>query len=92
MEGIFEIVGAIIILVAVAVTAFIIIGGTVSKSRWGINFKTPDACPTCAAAIPKGPRIPVDAEEALWGGWTCKACGQKLDKWGRARAAEPPRS
>lgn len=61
--------------------------GTMTKSKWGINLKAPAACPQCETPIPKGPRVPSDSHEAMWGGWTCKACGTKLDKWGRTLAS-----
>ncbi len=76
-----------LVVVALAVGFFVV--ATVLKSPWGINLKPPRACPNCAAAIPRGPRIPADAQEAMWGGYTCKSCGVRLDKWGRPRDESP---
>jgi hypothetical protein len=28
-------------------------------------------------------RKPKNRRQALWGGWTCEACGLEYDKWGR---------
>ena len=60
-----------------------VIYGTVKKNRLGVNFKRVD-CPTCALRQPMV-RIPASGYEIFWGGYTCRGCGTKLDKWGRVR-------
>jgi hypothetical protein len=50
------------------------------KSRWGINLRP--VCEECGAKAPKV-RIPEDGQEAMWGGWRCRGCNLRLDKWGR---------
>lgn len=55
------------------------------KTKWGFN-SSPAKCPTCGKEQPRGPRMPRDAYEAMWGGRTCSGCGTKMDKWGRVRA------
>jgi hypothetical protein len=52
--------------------------------RWGINFHYPYKCPQCDNKLPII-RIPNDFQEGMWGGWTCKRCGCKVDKWGGRR-------
>ena len=39
-------------------------------------------CPRCGAALPVI-RMPSSMQQGLWGGWTCAACGCKVDKYGR---------
>ena len=63
---------------------FLVIFGTVTKNRWGINLD-PNTCPTCKAGIPRV-RKPDSLGQALWGGYTCKVCGSESDKWGRLKA------
>ncbi len=73
---------AIVLVTAVlGVTVFLLVP---TSSRWGINSKPPSACPTCQSPLP-WVRRPADAHEALWGGWTCKTCGSRLDRRGRLR-------
>ena len=70
-----------------AVLAFLAAGlayATVAKSRWGINLSPPKTCTQCGEKIPLL-RRPADAHESAWGGWTCKNCGHKIDKWGNSR-------
>lgn len=71
-----------VLLLAVGV---LLVQGSLNKTKWGINFKPTKNCPTCQNPFPRGMRIPADAEEAMWGGWTCKQCGTKVDKWGNIR-------
>lgn len=76
----------------IAVVAVLLVGlvlvvrDTARRSgRWGINLK-PLVCPRCGTA-PRGVgavvRVPADGQQAMWGGRTCKACGCRMDKWGR---------
>ena len=51
------------------------------KGDWGINLKGA-ACPQCGAKAPTF-RMPKNARQALWGGWTCTACNIDMDKWGK---------
>jgi hypothetical protein len=74
-----------LVVLALCAGGVAVVVGTLRRSRWGINLKTPDACPRCGTPIPKGPRKPSDMQEALWGGWTCAACDAKIDKWGGLR-------
>ena len=62
---------------------FLIIIGTVMKTRFGVNLGGA-RCSECDTPAP-GARSPQDVYEMLWGGWTCHECGQKNDKWGRPR-------
>jgi hypothetical protein len=59
----------------------LVIYGTLARNRWGIN---PDAvsCPHCNTPLPQA-RRPRSFQQAMWGGWTCPACGAEADKWGR---------
>ncbi len=59
-----------------------LIRGTQQKTALGINLSPPNACPKCARPLPKV-RVPTNARQFLWGGWTCAGCGVELDKWGR---------
>jgi len=52
-----------------------------------INPNPPRNCPACGSPLPRPPRWPADLQEALWGGWTCKSCGSKIDRWGRIRSS-----
>lgn len=40
-------------------------------------------CPQCGRQMP-ALRIPDGLQQLLWGGWTCPACGCRMDKWGKA--------
>jgi hypothetical protein len=55
--------------------------GSARKDTWGINLHRV-SCPTCGSALPIL-RIPASAEEARMGGWTCRQCRTRVDKWGR---------
>lgn len=50
-------------------------------SKWGLNFETVN-CPQCEKLMLKI-RIPENLHQLIWGGWTCPACGCKMDKWGK---------
>ncbi len=41
-------------------------------------------CPECGLKQPEL-RLPKNANEAIWGGWTCKNCGCKMDRFGKIR-------
>lgn len=43
-------------------------------------------CARCGAEQP-AVRRPANAQQALWGGYTCAKCGAELDRRGRVRAA-----
>ena len=61
--------------------AAVLIHGTVTKSKMGININ-PSQCPRCQTAMPSV-RATKSLNQALWGGWSCPNCGCELDKWGR---------
>lgn len=50
------------------------------SGRWGMNFE-PVHCPECGELAPTV-RRPRNRRQALWGGWTCHACGCEMDKYG----------
>jgi hypothetical protein len=52
------------------------------QNRWGINLQGV-RCPKCARSMPTF-RVPDGWQQILWGGWTCRHCGCRMDKWGRA--------
>jgi hypothetical protein len=55
------------------------------KGRYGLgplNIRCP-ACDTPQPFI----RKPTSVRQALFGGYTCKACGCEIDKYGRAQQA-----
>lgn len=58
-----------------------IIDGIRHRTDWGINLGQV-RCPRCGARQPRL-RLPRTERQRLWGGWTCKACGCEMDKWGR---------
>jgi hypothetical protein len=49
--------------------------------RWGMSL-SPKTCPRCGAPLPMF-RKPDSARQIAWGGWTCRQCGCKVDKYGR---------
>ncbi|MDF1700402.1 MAG: hypothetical protein P1V36_04515 [Planctomycetota bacterium] len=57
-----------------------------SGPDWGINFERVH-CPSCGESMPPI-RLPKGWHELMWGGWTCPACGCRMDKWGKARDAD----
>jgi len=59
----------------------LVVYGTISKNRWGINLGEV-SCPRCNKVFPKV-RRPQSHRQALWGGGTCANCGIEVDKWGR---------
>ena len=66
----------------------LVLYGTITKTRWGINFD-PLSCPRCNTPLPRL-RDPQSTRQALWGGGTCAKCGTEFDKWGREVAAPLP--
>jgi DNA-directed RNA polymerase subunit RPC12/RpoP len=64
-----------------AVGMLLVIHGTITKNRWGINLDAV-TCPRCGAPLPRV-RKPESLRQALWGGYTCATCGAEVDKWGR---------
>jgi len=71
---------AIVILAALGGAALFV--SSRRKGRWGINLRPVD-CPQCGRAQPTT-RLPTSLRQALWGGWSCRACGTEMDKWGRS--------
>ena len=59
----------------------LLIYGTVTRNRWGINLRRV-TCSRCSTTTPTV-RLPRSLSQALWGGWTCSSCGCGMDKWGR---------
>ena len=59
----------------------LVISGTLTKNRWGINVESP-RCPRCDAQVPTI-RTPSSRKQLLWGGWSCSVCQTEIDKWGR---------
>ncbi len=66
----------------------LVLYGTSVRNRWGINVNAAH-CPHCNTPVPRV-RMPKGLREFLWGGWTCTACGTRVDKWGRDVAPHPP--
>ena len=50
------------------------------KGKWGINVNAV-MCPRCGENLSKM-RGPKNANQTLWGGYTCAKCGCEIDKWG----------
>ena len=50
------------------------------KGKMGINTSTV-YCPRCQAKAPLM-RVPKNAHQLMWGGWTCQECGCEFDKYG----------
>jgi hypothetical protein len=73
-------IGFVLVVLALFVLAFLLLSFT--KSKWGINLK-PLVCPDCGHKAGSRIRIPVNEQQALWGGRTCESCGCEMDKWGR---------
>ncbi len=51
------------------------------SGKWGVNTK-PLECPHCGEPAPLV-RKPANRRQTLWGGATCRECGQEYDKWGK---------
>ena len=75
------------LLLLVALTAIgmvLVMYGTIAENRWGINLSAV-SCPSCKTRLPQI-RKPNSLRQAMWGGYTCPACGTEIDKWGRLLA------
>ena len=72
---------AIILLIILVALAGFIWQQTKAKGRWGLSLAARN-CPRCGTPLPFV-RKPSSMQEGLWGGWTCPACGCKVDKYGR---------
>jgi hypothetical protein len=72
----------IFLLLVLVGAVVVIVLATRNKSKLGVNLNRVK-CPRCGALLPVV-RAPANAEQAMWGGWTC-ACGCEVDKWGRER-------
>lgn len=68
-------------LVLVAMFVLTVVQTIQGKGNWGINLKA-TTCPQCGAKPPTF-RVPKNARQALWGGWTCTTCSIEVDKWGK---------
>ena len=55
---------------------------------WGLLQKR-RVCPGCGRPLPRV-RRPGNARQAVWGGWTCDACGTECDRHGRPVAGAGP--
>ncbi len=77
---------AVMVAMSIAVIyVYFIRKANAAKSKWGINIKAiiPGKnikCPECGNELPKM-RKPANLKQALWGGFTCKTCGNEYDKW-----------
>jgi hypothetical protein len=74
---VFFLVGIFVLCVGAILVAY----GTAAKNRWGINLDQV-VCPRCGTP-PSPVHRPQSVRQAMWGGWTCEACGAEVDKWGR---------
>jgi hypothetical protein len=75
-------------IVALAVgRLFGLLPGT-QASAWGIHLNTVH-CPACDQPMPTF-RWPTGIAQLLWGGWTCRHCGCRMDKWGKALEQHVP--
>jgi hypothetical protein len=64
-----------------AVGGLLVTRGTITRNKWGINLCAVH-CPRCDALLPNlDERRSI--RQLMWGGWTCRACGAEVDKWGR---------
>jgi hypothetical protein len=77
----FALIPTLVILGLLGIGAALVIIGTITKNRWGINLNLM-SCPHCGAPLPKI-RKPKNMRQTFWGGGTCNECGIEFDKWGR---------
>jgi hypothetical protein len=75
------VISSIVVLALLAIGLILVIHGTVAENRWGINLSSV-SCPCCKAPLAQV-RLPRSFRQAMWGGYTCPACGAEVDKWGR---------
>lgn len=73
---------AVVVIAVGTCMIVLVIHGTVSKTRWGINFWWSGECPSCHSHR-NMIRIPRNLRQFLWGGGTCGHCGLEVDKWNR---------
>lgn len=74
---------AFVVFGTLAIGLVLVVRDTLRRSgRWGINLGKV-TCPSCGTAAP-AVRKPEDGKQALWGGVTCRQCGTRYDKWGKA--------
>jgi hypothetical protein len=79
--AIFAIALSVVVFGLLITGAVLVVRDTIrQRGRWGLNLKAPN-CRHCQAPMPPV-RIPANARQAMWGGWTCKQCGLEVDKWG----------
>ena len=76
-----EILAVTALLALLGAGVVLLIYGTVTRSKWGINVRRV-TCPRCSTTAPTV-RLPRSLAQALCGGWTCSSCGCDMDKWGR---------
>jgi hypothetical protein len=71
--------------VVFTVALILVVVQSFTKGKWGLGILR-GPCPRCGTPLP-AIRKPTSVEETIWGGWTCKKCGCKVDKYGRERPA-----
>jgi hypothetical protein len=52
------------------------------KDKWGTNLNAVQ-CPECGKPLPAF-RKPDGIDQRLWGGWTCRHCGRRIEEGGKA--------
>jgi hypothetical protein len=73
------------ILILPSLLAVFLYHQTTIKGRFGLG-PLHVRCPACDTSQPFI-RKPTSVRQALFGGYTCKACGCEIDKYGRAQRA-----
>lgn len=69
------------------VTAMIVGGAAAAVVLLALGLaRKPVKCPTCGQEQPKF-RKPTSADQAMWGGYTCKGCGAEMDARGQLKPA-----
>ena len=48
--------------------------------KMGVNLTSGLKCPNCGSPFPST-RVPKNFRQFMWGGWSCKSCGEEYDKW-----------
>lgn len=81
MGGNFAVIAIVMVLGLAAGFALVVRDTIRRRGRWGINLR-PVHCPKCGELAP-AVRMPKNRSQALWGGYTCEACGTENDKWGQ---------
>lgn len=59
--------------------ALMIVFALAAKMQADVNAR--GGCPHCHTPVPRY-RTPTSLKQALWGGWTCEACGTEMDRKG----------